>query len=582
MAIKLDPIKKLGLCPSILNLYVDKYSFKFFINDLLSGIKIFLFLFPIAFSLSFFCGASPIQGVISCAIAAIVGFFLGGSKYQIASLALPVCVLTFEILAKYQYKGLFFTALFVSIILILFGILKISEVLKHTSYAFVSALSVYVVLSIIINQSQYILGINSIQSSQGLLENFSLLYDNISNINAKSLINAAIFVCPILILRSFIKGFSAFFIYLLLGSAISYAMSLNILPFEFNIKTLGKEMIATQSIDTIMNMSKPLLSKPFLANVLNYAFVISIIIASEACFCTNVSTSITGDKRLQTNMELISTGVANFASIAFGGLFVSPNINFSIKNITNKSKTVIPILVIISLCTAFILNSTILQNFIPVNCLSSILVIYASTEFFNKKLTQYLNIKSNDSYIFLITLILAIYFGFITAVIVGFCVTCIFFAKRMVNIKDASVHTTKNHDASAVEFMMNKNGFANSMNIPQNIIDKIEVIQVSNILFLNIAKVVEEALKAQGRFPKVLIVYFNNVPYLDGEAFDALRQLAKRTKDYGSIMMVSGTNGMLLDILRQRAEKEKYADVFGYIVPNFRDAINQTIRRLKN
>ena len=118
------------------------------------------------------------------------------------------------------------------------------------------------------------------------------------------------------------------------------------------------------------------------------------------------------------------------------------------------------------------------------------------------------------------------------------------------------------------------------LNIPPKLLDKIEVIQVSNILFLNIARVVEEALIAQGKFPSVLIIYFNNVPYFDNDAFDLLRELAKIAKSKKATVMISGTNGMLLDILRQKASTEKYNDAFGYIVPDFKTAIQQTVVRL--
>ena len=150
----------------------------------------------------------------------------------------------------------------------------------------------------------------------------------------------------------------------------------------------------------------------------------------------------------------------------------------------------------------------------------------------------------------------------------------------MVKIKDANVHTTRNHDSDAVEFMTNKNGFANSMNIPQKLLDQIEVIQVSNILFLNIAKIVEEALSAQGKFPNILIIYFNNVPYFDENAFESLKELVKSAKAKKATVMISGTNGRLLDILQQKASTEKYTDAFGYIVPDFKVAIQQTISRL--
>ncbi len=581
MSSRLDFIRKLGLCPSILNLYVERYSFKFLLNDIFSGIKMFLCLSPVAFALAFCCGSSPVQGLISCAIASVVSVILGGSKYQIASISLPICVLTFEISLKYQYKGLFYTALFVSLILLLFGVLKISSVLKHISYAFISALSVYVIMSIIVTQLQYILGINTIQSSRSLLENFGLFTENLENVTKNGLMTLGIFVVPIVLLKSFSRGFFPFFLYLVLGCASVYVFSAGILPEIFEIKTIGQEMVTSQSaLDNIFTISGGIPSQIFLANSINYAFVIALIIACEACFCTNVSTSITGDNRLQTNVELISSGVSNLLSVACGGLFVSPNINFSVKNIKSKAKTFIPLIVIAILCFGLIRYNDVVMRFLPIYCLSAILLVYGCSQIFSKKIVQYFNPKSQESYIFWITLILALYFGFMPATVVGFAISCVFFAERMVKIKDANVHTTRNHDSDAVEFMTNKNGFANSMNIPQKLLDQIEVIQVSNILFLNIAKIVEEALSAQGKFPNILIIYFNNVPYFDENAFESLKELVKSAKAKKATVMISGTNGRLLDILQQKASTEKYTDAFGYIVPDFKVAIQQTISRL--
>ena len=581
MSSRLDFIRKLGLCPSILNLYVERYSFKFLLNDIFSGIKIFLCLSPLAFALAFCCGGSPVQGLISCAIASLVSIVLGGSKYQIASIALPICILTFEIALKYQYKGLFYTALFVSLILFLFGILKISSVLKHISYAFISALSVYVIMSIIVNQLQYMLGINAIQSSRSLLENFAFFKANLENVTKNGLMTFGIFVVPIVLLKSFFRGFFPFFIYLALGCAVAYLFNAGILPEVFEIKTIGQEIVTTQSaLDNIFTMSGGIPSQIFLANSINYAFVIALIIACEACFCTNVSASITGDNRLQTNVELISSGVSNLVSVACGGLFVSPNIDFSVKNIKSKAKTIVPIIVIATLCIGLMYYNDLVMRFLPIHCLSAILLVYGFSQIFSKKIIQYLNPKSQETYIFWITLLLALYFGFMPATVVGFAISCVFFAERMVKIKDANVHTTRNHDSDAIEFMTNKNGFANSMNIPQKLLDQIEVIQVSNILFLNIAKIVEEALSAQGKFPNILIIYFNNIPYFDETAFESLKELVKGAKAKKATVMISGTNGRLLDILQQKALTEKYTDAFGYIVPDFKAAIQQTVSRL--
>ena len=577
----LELIRRLELCPYFFNIFSEKYSFGFLINDFISGIKSFIFVLPIVLALSFFCGGSVIQGAISCAIATIISAIIGGSKYQVTAIAFPVCAVMLEITSKYQYKGLLFTAIFVSAILILFGILRLSNVLKHMSYAFISAIYVFVALSIIINQIQYIFDVDTIQSSQNFIENFKLFQANMSNISSTGAMTALAFILPLIVLRILFSNFLSFPIYLALGAIAAFVSTAGYIPNFPEIKTIGSEFISTQAIDNIFTISKAVPSQTFLINCLNYAFAIAIIIANEACFCTSVSSSITGNRKLQTNMELISTGISNLVSVAFGGLFVSPNILFSVKNISQKSRTVVSLLTLASLFYVFIYFSQIILKYIPIYCISSILICYAIFEISSKKIFRFLNLKRNDSYIFWITLIVAIYFGFITSVTVGFIATLVFFSQRMVKIKDANVHTTRNHDTGAIEFMQNKNGITNSLHIPNSVMDKIEIVQVTNILFLNIAKLVEESLAARGSFPRALIVYFQNIPFLDGEALNYLKDLVKRASEQDCIVMVSGTNGMLLDILQQKADEENAGNVFGYIIPNFSEAIDKTVKRLK-
>lgn len=577
----LEVIRRLELCPYFLNIFSEKYSFNFLINDFLSGMKTFLFMLPIVLALSFFCGGSVIQGVISCAIATVISAIIGGSKYQITAIAFPVCAVMLDITSKYQYKGLLFTAVFVSAILVLFGLLRLSKVLKHISYAFISAISVFVACSIITNQIQYILDIDTIQSSQNFIENLKLFQSNIVNVGSAGVMTALAFLLPLVVLRIFLSNLVSFPIYLILGGIAAFVSTAGYVPNFPEIKTIGSEFISTQAIDNIFTVSKSVPSQTFLMNCLNYAFAIAIIIACEACFCTSISSSITGNRKLQSNMELISTGISNLVSVAFGGLFVSPNILLSVKNISQKSRTFISLLTLASLFYGFVYFSQIILKYIPIYCISSILICYAMFEFFSKKIFRFLNLKRNDSYIFWITLLSAMYFGFITSVTVGFIASLIFFSKRMINIKDATVHTTKNHDTGAIEFMQNKNGTTNSLHISQDIMNKIEIVQITNTLSLNIAKIVEESLAARGNFPSVVIIYFQNIPFLDGEALSYLKDFVKRASEKNCLVMVSGTNGMLLEILQQKADEEKTGNVFGYIIPNFSEAIDKTVKRLK-
>ena len=564
-------LKKFGLCPSILNLYVKRYSFSFFLNDIISGIKTFLCLLPIVFSLAVFCGCSPIQGVISIAIASAVSIIFGGNKYNLTSISLPVCILTFEILVKYQYKGLFYTALFVAIIMLILGLLRISNILKSISYAFISAISLYTLISIIINQTQYILGINTLNSSQSLFENIELFRINFEHITIQNVITFAIFAIPLILCKSFIKGGYASFVYLVLGYVATYCIDSGFIPEFINIKTIGQEMVTNPSaVDTMLSLSHTIPSQTFLSSCLNYAFVIALLLSCETCFCSGVVESLTGDSRIQHNCEIISTGLANFGSIACGGLFVSPSIDFTVKNIGLKSKSIVTFLVIASLSSLFLYFNDLCLRFIPMLCIHVILLFFAIRTNLFKSFGNFLNINSQYSTVYWLTLSLCVFFGLHVASIAGFCFSLALLTKRLFNIKDAKVHTTRNHDNALRAFLNNK---MLGLNINGKNVDKMEVIIVSDIIALHIAKITLKTILCETKKIDTVVIYFQNVPFIDNDAFLQLQQIVKIARSHKLCVIVSGSNGILLDVIRSKASGINNPDAFGYIVPDFSEVV---------
>lgn len=581
-AFSLEPIRRVGLCPSLLNLYVTKYSFGFLINDVLAGFKNFFLIIPINLAIAFFCCVSPFYGILSGAVATAISLLIGGSKYQITTIAFSLSVVTFEILAKYQYKGLLFVAGFATIFLFIMGIFRLSSIIKYMSYSLISALTICVSLSIILNQAQYLLEINNVQSSQNLIDNINIFCNNFHSITIDGLINFAIFVGPLVLMRMFSKSMFAYPLYLILWMVVAYLAGMGIISESLiKIDTTNADFLSKYIVSNISTVSFSETPQIFVMNTLNYAFAIAIVIAMESCFCINVSKSITGDTKLQGNIDFLSLGIMNFSSIAVGGLFVTPDTKLTMQNIRFKGRTIIPLFIMLCLFFATIFFQEKVCSIVPVFCLPAILLVFSLSCIPSVNLKNNLNPKNSDFYVFITTLISFLYFGFVSAVVCGFLVSALVFSKRMVNIKDAKVHTTKNHDTGATEFMLNKNGFSNSKNLKKETLDKIEVVQINNILHMNMLSVVRNALKARGNFPSVIIVYFKNVPFLDSGALSELKRFVKNVTSLDSIVIVSGTNGMLVEALRQKTDKEQRGQSYGYIVPSFDEALKSVIERLE-
>lgn len=581
---RINLLRNNELLHSILNVYVERYSFSHFFNDIFAGIKVFILLFPLLISLSIACGESPISGLVSGMVALAVSSIFGRTSYQVSSISFPICVLYTEIMIKYQYKGVLITSLSICIILYVFGKLRIGDILRYTASAFLSALYVYTSLTILISQLQYMLGINRSSIFNTFFANLSVIKTSISNISLINLYYTLSFLGLLILLKFIFKGYVVFFIYLLICIVIMLCSELNLIPSlgYLDVKTIGIGLFNYLSENNIFKISYTLPSQLVLSNLVIFAFAISLVISSQVSFCTNIGSCITFDKKIQTNAELISIGIANFASVCFGGLFVSPDNELSVQNIRYKAKSVISILITTSLIFSTWYFKDHIFNHIPTYAISSILVILSISTIYHINLFRYLKSTNKDKYVFWSTLIIALYFGFVPAVFIGFVLSLFMFTHRMVNIKDPSVYSNKNHDRIIREFISNKYGYLNTQKIPKSVFNESEFIQIDNILSLNLLEKIRQILLSCETFPKFIIIYFQNIPFLDGEALRMLQDFVKLVKQKQCVVMLCGTNGLLLEILQKKEKESNIKNVFGYIIPNFQDAIAKIMKSTKS
>ena len=584
LAKRINSIRNNELRHSILNVYVERYSFSHFFNDVFAGIKIFILLFPVSISLSIACGESPISGLISGAIAIVVSSIFGRTRYQISTISFPICTLYTEIIIKYQYKGVFITSVLVCIIIHVFGKLRIGDILRYTASSFLSALYVYTALEILVLQLQYMLGINHSSMFNTFFTNLSIIKTYIGNIPVINMHYTLSFLGLLILLKFIFKGYIVFFIYILICIVVMLCSELNLIPsFGYlNLKTIGIGLFNYLSNNTIFTISYTFPSQLVLSNLVIFAFAISLVISSQVSFCTNVGACITFDKKVQTSMDLISIGLANLLSVCFGGLFVAPDNELSVQNIRYKSKSIISMLITASLMFILWYFRDYIFHHIPAYAISSILVILSISAIYNINLLRYLKIKNNDKYVFFSTLIIALYFGFVPAVFIGFVLSLFMFAHRMVNIKDPSVYSNKNHDRIIQEFISNKYGYLNTQKIPKAVFDEAEFIKIDNILSLNLLEKIRQVLLACEKFPKFIVIYFQNIPFLDSEALRMLQDFVKLVKKKQCVVILCGTNGLLLEILQKKEKESNIRNVFGYIIPNFQDAISKIIKSTKS
>ena len=487
-------------------------------------------------------------------------------------------------MAKYQYKGIFITSLLICIILFVFGKLKIGDILRYTASAFLSALYVYTALGILISQLQYMLGINHSSILNSFFTDLLIIKNCIGDVSLENVHYTLSFLGLLILLRFILTRYISFFVYILLCIIIMLCSELNLIPLfgYFNLKTIGIGLFNYLNDNNIFLLSYTLPSQLVLSNLVIFAFAISLVISSQVSFCTNVGSCITFSNKIQTSVELISIGIANLVSVCFGGLFVSPDNELSVQNIKYKSKSILSMLITASLIFGTWYFKDHIFHHIPMYAISSILIMLSISTISNINLLRYVKTTNSDKYVFWTTLIIALYFGFVPAVFIGFVLSLFIFSHRMINIKDPAVYSNRNHDRNIQEFISNKYGYLNTQKIPKFAFNEVEFIQIDNILSLNLLEKVRQILLGCGTFPKFIIIYFQNIPFLDGEALRLLQEFVKLVKKKKCVVMLCGTNGLLFEILQKKEKESNVRNSFGYIIPNFKDAIAKILKSTKS
>ncbi len=584
--VKANKMRENDLCPSILNINFKKYKFSYFLLDIIVGLKMFITIVPVAISFAIFSGGSPIQGLISVSIASIVSIFLGGSKYQISSVAWAVSLISLDVFTKYQYKGMLLTSGIIALILTIYGTIQMGNLLKYISKTFLAAIAVYIALIIIITQTQVLLNIPITYSHQVFYGNCVALLSGLKQVDATSLYIYLIFMGSLLFLKLFFKGFGVYAIYTIIWSLIMLCDDCDI--FEIpdmlsSLKMMGQSFFQGLNRNNILNISYSFpFSQSVLKDIVLLSFSIALVISCQVCATAGVTKSLTGETKTQTNIELISTGLANFLSVATGGLFVAPDLDITAQNVENKSKSVVTLFAIVIAIGSLLEAKDYIFKYIPAFTMSTVLVYIAFHLLYRYFSLNYLNIKKANSQIFLLILFIAIKFEIVSAIIVGFIVSIMYFSNRMLNIKEASVNTQRGHNSALTELIANKYGYLPNKEISKKLLSKIEIIQFESVLDINLLEYISDTFSTRKVFPSVVIIYFKNIPFFDGYAFEVLKEFVQIASKHHAMVLVTGTNGLLLEHLKRKTKEYNSGNVFGYIIPEFSEAVKQTLYRLRS
>lgn len=489
-------------------------------SDILAGIVVGIVALPLAIAFAVASGVSPEKGLITAIIAGFLISLLGGSRVQIGGPTGAFIIIVFGIVEKFGIDGLIISSIMAGIILIIFGLLRLGELLKYFPQPLVVGFTSGIALVIFSTQVKDALGlfINKVPSQ--FISKWEIYISKIDTINIYAVILTIVTILIVVYSPKLTRKIPGSFIAILLITSVVQIFKLPVTTIEsFFGEINGNFSFIVPSFDI-----------NDLALYLPSAITIALLGSIESLFSAIVSDGmISGNHR--SNTELIAQGIANIVTPFFGGIPATGAIARTATNVKNGGRT--PIAGIVHSVTLLLIMLFFGKwaKLIPMSCLAGILIVVAYNMSEWRSFRSILHGSFFDIIVLSATFILTVLVDLTLAIEVGVILSALLFMKRMADIGGK---IPQDIDTDLID---------DYSKIPKGI----SVYEISGPLFFASAKQYTEVLKTIGFESQVLIIRMRHVPFIDSTGLYNFKEVIKTLMTSGVKIVLSGVRDSVLN-----------------------------------
>lgn len=391
-------------------------------RDLFAASMVFMFSLPFCLSVAFAARLPLTSGVISAAMAGILITFISGSPLAIKAPSIsliPLLVFSVQMLGSgYSITGYQFTfALIVGagVVQVLFGVLRLGEILSIVPEAIIYGVLATIGLTIFVQQFYIFIGLElSHHNTIQLLLDLPFL---ISDIRLEILFIGVLSIGLMLLFSSFRSRYVVFMpapvLVILLGIFMANQLDVR--------ERLGSEYLLSLSGEWSEVFIFPRFEKIFTYESLYLIFVFALFTSLETLLnIKNIDSTDFYRRRSKLNRELIALGTANILGGLVGGMPLVASMSHSSSNVNSGARTMWAGFFhgILLISGGFLLFQFI--SYVPKVSLAVILIYFAYTLNSPSLIKGILNIGREQLAVFLITLIASLLGGILLGVVIGF------------------------------------------------------------------------------------------------------------------------------------------------------------------
>jgi SulP family sulfate permease len=504
--------------PKLATVLQEGYGLKDLRADALAGLTVAIVALPLSMAIAIGSGVSPERGLYTAIVGGFLISLLGGSRFQIGGPAAAFIALIALTVDRHGYDGLVLATLIAGLLLIMAGFLRLGTYVKYIPFPVTVGFTAGIAVIIFVTQMHDFLGLHIPKEPSEFVPKLQALWSALPTINPIAVAVSLLSVAIILAVRRFRPTWPA--LLLAVGAAAAITAGLHL-----DVETIGSRFGVIPS--GLPSPSLPAFSLEKVRAVLPDAIALALLGAIESLLSAVVADGMSGGRH-RSNGELVAQGIGNIASIMFGGICATGTIARTATNIRAGARGPISGVFHSAYLLIFVLFAMPLVAYIPLASLAAVLVVVAWSMADKADFASLLRTSWSDAAVLLATFLLTIFVDLLTGIAVGTALGSFVFLHRM---------------AQAAEV----NGGGESAK-PESIISSgsdVMVYRLSGAFFFGATSQINLVLDRVVEPPRIFILDFTDVPFIDITAARALGAFVRRLRKSRAKVLLTGVRPQL-------------------------------------
>ncbi|MFR4114971.1 MAG: SulP family inorganic anion transporter [Alphaproteobacteria bacterium] len=559
-------VKKFGeyylknFTPKLVERLHKGYNLDKFKRDCVAGLTVAVISIPLAMALAIASGVTPAQGLYTAIVAGFFIALLGGSRYQIGGPTGAFVVVIFGVMQQYGYDGLAMTMLIAGMVLIIAGYLKLGTYIKYIPYPVVVGFTAGIGLLLISTQVKDLLGLQIDNVPAEILPKWNVYIHNFDKLSWSSVV-ISVFTFAAIFYTQFKKPKLPAYLISVVGATLIVAL------FGLDIATIGNKF---GGIPHFLPMPQvPDFDWNLFFKVMPSGLTIAFLAGIESLLSATVVDGMSGDNH-NSNAELVGEGIANIACVFFMGVPATGAIARTATNFKARASSPIAGIMQSVFLLLFMLLLSPAAKYIPLACLSAVLIIVGWNMMNVEKIYKLLLGPRGDRYTLLTTLLLTVLVDLNTAISVGFIMASVIFMHRM--SREIEIET----DEEVLEDVGGGRDLAEVLHKKG-----VMSLRLSGPLFFGGASQVSRFFKTIQDAPKVLILRMGYVPVVDATGANIIVEFVKKLRKTNTKIIFSNVKKQPRRVLHQAFLEEGINSRTISVASTFENALKMTRRYLK-